>query len=194
MGGNLALDLVNTRDTAPDGEPGFDRLLDYGHLLAWAVRIGLLSAEAADANAGRAALRPAEAEAALLRARALRSDIYEVFEAVARDQSPPKASLDSLRGIHGEAVARGALVRRGDTFVWDWSNNEELESVLWPVVASAVELLTSGDLRRVKHCGRCSWLFLDATKNRSRRWCSMEGCGTHEKSERFVERRRAKRR
>jgi len=192
-GGHLALDLANTRDTAPDGKPGFDRLLDYEHLLAWAIRASVLSTEAADAAAGRAALYPAESAAALRRIRALRSDIYEVFEAVALDKNPPDASLDALRGIHGEAVARGSLVRRGDAFVWDWSRNEELDSVLWPVVASAVELLTSGDLQRIKSCGRCSWLFLDATKNRSRRWCSMEGCGTHEKSERFVARRRAKR-
>jgi predicted RNA-binding Zn ribbon-like protein len=85
------------------------------------------------------------------------------------------------------------LVRQGEAFGWDWSNNEELDRVLWPVVHAAVQLLISGDLERIKRCGRCSWLFLDATKNRSRRWCSMEGCGTHEKSERFVARRRAKR-
>jgi predicted RNA-binding Zn ribbon-like protein len=193
VGGNLSLDLVNTRDTGPDGEPGFDRLLDYEHLLAWAVRTGVLSTDAAEAGAGRAALRPTEAAAALRRIRVLRSDIYRVFEAVALDQTPPRESLDALRVIHGQALARGSLVRRGDTFVWDWSNNQELDGLLWPVVASAVELLTSEDLRRIKRCGRCSWLFLDATKNRSRRWCSMEGCGTNEKSERFVARRRAKR-
>jgi len=192
-GGNLALDLVNTRDTAPDGKPGFDRLLDYEHLLAWAVRAGALSTEGAEAAASRATLRPAEAAAALSRARALRSDIFEVFDAIAQDHDPPSPNLDTLRGAHGEAVASGSLVRRGDAFNWDWSNNEELQSVLWPVVHSAMELLTSGDLPRVKQCGRCSWLFLDATKNRSRRWCSMEGCGTNEKSERFIARRRAKR-
>ena len=192
-GGNLALDLVNTRDTAPDGKPGFDRLLDYEHLLAWAVKAGALSTEAAEAGASRAALRPAEATAALSRARALRSDIFEVFDAMAQDHQPPSPSLDTLRGAQAEAVASGSLVLRGDAFVWDWSNNEELQSVLWPVVHSAMELLTSGDLKRVKRCGRCSWLFVDATKNRSRRWCSMEGCGTNEKSERFIARRRANR-
>jgi len=193
LAGNLALDLVNTRDTAPNGEPGFDRLLDYEHLIAWAVRRGLLSADAAEAMSRRAAVESDEAGKTLERTRALRSDIYEVFDALARDRTPPKRSLDDLRRINAEALAHGSLVRQGDAFVWDWSNNEELQSVLWPVAHSAMELLTLGDLPRVKRCGRCSWLFLDATKNRSRRWCSMEGCGTHEKSERFVERRRAKR-
>lgn len=194
IGGHLALDLVNTRDTAPSGVPGFDRLLDYGHLLAWAVRAGVLSDEAAEGAARRAAERPDEAAAALSRARALRADLFEVFEAIALDQSPPAHKLESLRRFHAEAAAHGSLVRRGDAFSWDWSVEEELVSVLWPVGHAAMELLTSDDLLRVKRCGRCSWLFLDGTKNRSRRWCSMEGCGTQEKSQRFVERRRAGRR
>jgi predicted RNA-binding Zn ribbon-like protein len=193
LGGNLALDLVNTRDTGPDGRPGFDRLIDYGHLLAWAVRAGAISADEADAMGREAAARPAEAATALRRVRELRSNLYNVFEAVALDQNPPKTGLDALRNAHSESVARGSLVDRGDTFVWDWSNPKDLESVLWPVVHAATELLTSGELHRIKRCGRCSWIFHDATKNRSRRWCSMEGCGTHEKSERFIARRRAQR-
>jgi predicted RNA-binding Zn ribbon-like protein len=193
LGGNLALDLVNTRDTGPDGEPGFDRLVDYQHLLAWAQQMGLLSQREADEAARRSAQTPEEAAGALQRIRALRSDIYEVFEAIAQDRNPSQASLNRLSHLHGEATARGLLVRQGDAFGWDWSNTGELDRVLWPVSHAAVQLLTSGDLERIKRCGRCSWLFLDATKNRSRRWCSMEGCGTHEKSERFVARRRAQR-
>jgi predicted RNA-binding Zn ribbon-like protein len=193
VGGNLALDLVNTRDTAPDGKPGFDRLIDYGHLLAWAVRAGVISPGGADDAARGAAARPEDAASALRRVRDMRSDFYEIFEAIALDKHPPRTSLDALRSAHAEAVASGSLVDRGGAFVWDWSNHEDLESVLWPVVHAATELLTSGELHRIKRCGRCSWLFLDATKNRSRRWCSMEGCGTHEKSERFIARRRAQR-
>ena len=193
LGGNLALDLVNTRDTGPDGEPGFDRLVDFDHVLAWAERVGVLSRGAVEAAARRSAQRHEEATAALGRIRALRSDIYEVFEAIAQGRNPSQSSLNRLCHLHGEATARGLLVRQGDAFGWDWSNNEELDRVLWPVVHAAVQLLISGDLERIKRCGRCSWLFLDATKNRSRRWCSMGGCGTHEKSERFVARRRAQR-
>jgi predicted RNA-binding Zn ribbon-like protein len=194
VGGNPALDLVNTRDTAPDGEPGFDRLRDYDHLLAWADRAGIISSESARRAGARAAARSDEASAALGQARALRADIYDVFNALALERDPPVSSLTSLRRIHGEAIAHGSLVRRDDAFTWDWSENEELVAVLWPVVHAAVELLTSNKVQRVKRCNRCSWLFVDATKNRSRRWCSMEGCGTNEKSERFVQRRRAQRR
>lgn len=194
VGGSVALDLANTRDTAPDGNPGFDRLLDYEHLLAWAARAGVLSNEAADRFATRAATHPDEAMAALNRARELRADIYEVFAAIALGRPSPVSRLESLKRFYGEALARGSLVQRGDAFSWDWSDDHEAVAVLWPVVQAAIELLTSENLQRVKHCGRCSWVFLDATKNRSRRWCSMEGCGTEEKSERFIERRRASRR
>jgi predicted RNA-binding Zn ribbon-like protein len=65
--------------------------------------------------------------------------------------------------------------------------------VLWPVAYAATELLTSGPLGRVKNCAGCNWLFVDESKNRSRRWCSMEECGTHAKMRRYVARRAAKR-
>jgi predicted RNA-binding Zn ribbon-like protein len=51
----------------------------------------------------------------------------------------------------------------------------------WPVAQAAIDLLRSDRLPRLKGCARCSWLFLDQTKNRSRRWCSMADCGTAEK-------------
>jgi predicted RNA-binding Zn ribbon-like protein len=53
--------------------------------------------------------------------------------------------------------------------------------------------LTSGPLGRVKGCAGCNWLFVDESKNKSRRWCSMEECGTHAKMRRYVARRAAKR-
>jgi CGNR zinc finger len=61
---------------------------------------------------------------------------------------------------------------------------------LWPLAHAAVELLTEGPLDLLKVCSGCRWLFLDQSKNRSRRWCSMEVCGTSAKKRRYVERRR----
>ena len=57
----------------------------------------------------------------------------------------------------------------------------------------AVALLESKILGRVKRCpgsGDCGWLFLDGSKNASRRWCSMEGCGNRAKVRRFLIRRK----
>jgi predicted RNA-binding Zn ribbon-like protein len=61
------------------------------------------------------------------------------------------------------------------------------------VTHAAVELLADGRLERLKVCANCRWLFLDQSRNRSRRWCSMADCGTAVKMERFVERRRVRR-
>ena len=73
------------------------------------------------------------------------------------------------------------------TFEWSWDQGgAELDRVLWPVVLAAAELLTSGEPARLKLCGGhdCSWLFLDQSKNRSRRWCSMQDCGNRVKAKR----------
>ena len=62
------------------------------------------------------------------------------------------------------------------------------------VAVAAYDLLTGGQLHRVKHCAQCHWLFLDRSKNGSRRWCSMEDCGASVKMRRYVARRAARRR
>jgi len=58
-----------------------------------------------------------------------------------------------------------------------------LEAILWPIAGSAGELLTSDDLGRVRQCGgkTCRWMFVDRSKNRSRRWCDMKVCGNRPK-------------
>ncbi len=37
---------------------------------------------------------------------------------------------------------------------------------------------------RIKVCGSpdCRWAFVDGTRNRSRRWCDMAGCGNRAKN------------
>jgi predicted RNA-binding Zn ribbon-like protein len=56
----------------------------------------------------------------------------------------------------------------------------------------AVERLQAqGAWPRLKACTDegCQWAFFDATRNRSRTWCSMEECGNREKTRRYRERR-----
>ncbi|GLW26356.1 hypothetical protein Mame01_63980 [Microbispora amethystogenes] len=62
---------------------------------------------------------------------------------------------------------------------------------------AAVEFLSTADLRRLRVCplaeGGCGWLFLDHSRNGSRRWCAMADCGSQAKARRLTERRRARR-
>ena len=88
---------------------------------------------------------------------------------------------------------RGKLARSDDGFEWEWKDGRDIARMLWPVAHAATVLLTSEGLDRLKLCAGCHWLFLDASRNRSRRWCTMNDCGTHEKMRRYVAKRAARR-
>ena len=174
VGGDPALDLVNT--VGDDRVP--DPLEDYDSFAAWAVRAGVL--EASGRLAARAREHPAAARRALAEARSLRATVDAVFRALATGASPPAADVAHLVQRAGAAVERARLVRRD--FVWD---GDHLERPLWPLAVAALDLLRSGPLDRLKACEDCPWLFLDTSRNRSRRWCSMEDCGTRVKMRRY---------
>ena len=70
---------------------------------------------------------------------------------------------------------------------------DTLEALGRPIAYAAWELLTSGPLDRVKRCHACPWLYLDQSKNGSRRWCSMDDCGKAVKMSRYVAKRAAAR-
>jgi predicted RNA-binding Zn ribbon-like protein len=59
-----------------------------------------------------------------------------------------------------------------------------MDAIGLPVAISAVDLLTSSDLGRLKICPahECEWLFLDDSRNGTRRWCSMAECGNRAKA------------
>ena len=196
MGGNAALNLIDTvggeldRPVAPED----DFLRTYDDLVELGLKTGTLSEAAARRLRREAGEHPRKADAALRKALEARALLDAVFRPVAEGERPPADALGSLTELAALAVARGRLVEDGDgTFSLSWDDMAELEAPLWPIVHSALELVTDGPLERVTRCGRCRWLFLDTTKNHSRRWCSMEGCGTDAKMERYVARRRERR-
>ena len=167
VGGDPALDLANT--VGDDRVP--DPLESYETFAAWAVRIGVIDEPVA---------RPADAERVLDEARALRAAIDAVFRALAAGSSPPPAALAQLVQRAGAAVERAHLT--GRDLVWD---GDDPERPLWPIAVSALDLLRDGPLDRLKACEDCPWLFLDTSRNHSRRWCSMADCGTRVKMRRY---------
>jgi predicted RNA-binding Zn ribbon-like protein len=193
VGGHVALDFVNTVEGEADGEPNIEHLRKYGDLVAWSVRIGLLSGEEGQRLVHEAERRPEEAEAVYLDALTLRDALYGVFRAVAESGDPPSGELEILQGYECEAISRGRLAPEDHGFEWVWKDGGDLARMLWPVAHAATGLLTSGSLDRLKRCAGCCWLFLDASRNHSRRWCTMEECGTHEKARRYVAKRAARR-
>ena len=85
------------------------------------------------------------------------------------------------------------VANMGDRLAWAWpAGASALELPLWPALWSAAELLMAPELARVRECESCSWLFLDTSRNHTRRWCSMEDCGNVAKARRHYARRHAR--
>ena len=193
LGGRLSLDFANTADWHASDHP-VEFLTSYSDLVVWSQHVGILTDHQAQRLLKKAARRPEDANAVLERAIALREAIYRIFSAISRGGPPQAADLAAFNAELSGALAQSRIVSTAEGFAWDWAGAEDtLDQMLWPVMHDAAGLLTSEELDRVGQCAadRCGWLFLDTSRNRSRRWCSMEDCGNRAKARRYYERKRA---
>jgi hypothetical protein len=102
--------------------------------------------------------------------------------------APDEPPREALARRAGAAVERARLVPAGSGFALAW-DGDHLERPLWPIAVAGLDLLRAGPLDRLKACEDCPWLFLDTSRNRSRRWCSMDDCGSRSKMRRYRARR-----
>jgi predicted RNA-binding Zn ribbon-like protein len=193
VGGELCFDFTNTVGGILTEEPN-EHLHTYADLLRWARDASVLNEQEHDRLAAHARAHPAEAESVLHEARDFRRALYEVFSAVAEDRDAPAEAMNALNAMLSRSLTHLTVEQHGDHFGYGWSGTGlELDRVLWPVARSATEVLVDGDLSRVRGCSGhdCGWLFLDTSKNRSRRWCDMSDCGNRAKARRHYRRARA---
>ena len=173
------------RDKADDTLPGFPELL------RWAAARDLIHGLDLATLARRAAEHPEETHGVMARARALRETIYRVLAPIGAGGAPEPEALEQLNKVWRSVALQRRLVADGTRYRWTWREvtaaDAPLDRVLWPLVQSAVELLTAPELERLKLCDAddCGWLFIDASRNRSRRWCDMSDCGNRAKVRRF---------
>jgi predicted RNA-binding Zn ribbon-like protein len=198
VGGQLCLDFVNTvggRSAAPPGKKRAkaplildEKLNRYEDLVCWGRHTGIVAEREAQRLSRLGTTRKSEAVAVLGRALVFREALYRIFKSVLARRTPSRADLGAVNAELVRARTRELLVRdaEGFTFAWGGDHNE-LDRMLWPVARSAAEFLTNGDLSRLRECGGgdCGWLFEDTSRNRSRQWCYMEGCGNLSKVRRF---------
>ena len=187
IGGRPCLDFVNALE-----EWGGS----YADLAAWSARAGLLSADEAGQLAGMAAGNPA-ALRALRQAVALRQVLFRVCSAVAAGAAPEPRALDSLNDAvaHALGMLRLAAGPQGQ-IAWAWGGDPGApDRPLWPILRDAAELLTGAERVRVRACegAHCDRLFVDRSRNHSRRWCEMAHCGMLAKSRRHYARARTAR-
>ena len=194
--GRLCLDFTNTVRARPLNER-IELIKEYGDLLSWAHQATILTPGEAAALAEAARQHPRAAGDALTQALSLREALYGLFSARAAGLPAPAADLHTINRAIGKAMTRAGLSpAAGGGFQWSWPDAPlGVDRVGWWVARSAAELLTSEHLTGVRECAGydCGRLFMDGTKNRSRRWCDMASCGNRAKGRRHYERRRAAR-
>lgn len=181
----LCLDFCNTTTLAAP-EPN-ERFKTYDDLVLWGKMAEVLSGAEAAALYDAGAQHPKTAEATLRTALELRAALHRLFVDVARGSRPVLADVDILNAAIKASFSRQRILFGKAGFTLGWVQMTPLDRMMWPVVRSAVELLTGNELRFVRQCLGlgCSWLFMDRTRNHSRRWCSMEVCGNRAKARRF---------
>jgi predicted RNA-binding Zn ribbon-like protein len=189
--GIVALDFANTLDGRYDPQSK-EHLREYRDLLVFSLLAGTLDQPLAGRLAVAAEGSPEPAEQQLRHAKKLREAIFGVFSAIAAGNVPRAADLDALNAFHQRAMSRGKVMYTCEGVDWDWEDDDALDRPLWPLVRSAVDLLLTGDPRRLRECAAddCGWLFYDTSRNQSRRWCSMQSCGNRAKVQQFRERKR----
>ena len=190
-GGALCLDFANT--WADRQRPETDQLGAYDQLLVFAIQSGHLGEPDRDHLAERAAREPARAAASLAAARELREALYRLFAGRARGRPIAAGDVEVVNLALREALPHLQVEPGAEDQAWGWRQDfDSLAAPLWPIARSAAELLTSPDLARVRECdgNHCTWLFLDCSRSRSRRWCSMQSCGNRAKARRHYQRRK----
>jgi|ERR1700687_4672809 len=193
VGGSLALDFANTVGGAHTA-PTHEHLVEYADLAEFGRMAGYLPASQTRRLIDEASRQPARAAAVLRRTYSLREAIWRAFDAIAKGGRTDPSDLAS---IHEEELAalRHARLHQSESGVdYEWSDELTLDRPLWAIAHSASDLLRSqSDLPRVRECGSatCEWLFVDRSRNHSRRWCDMNACGNTAKVRRFRQRQRA---
>jgi predicted RNA-binding Zn ribbon-like protein len=195
IGGRLCLDFINTVDCR-NSDHSRENLSTYPNLVSWSQHANILTENEVRNLLQEAALHPTDAKMVLERAITTREALHRIFSAIANHRSLASNDIAVLNAEMSIAMAQTRLKPAGATSPWTYTfEDKKLDQMLWQVIHSAVELLTSDKLDRICECQgeNCGWLFIDMSRNRSRRWCDMKDCGNLAKARRHYQKTRTNR-
>jgi predicted RNA-binding Zn ribbon-like protein len=191
-GGQLALNLANTVSRRHDPDRRKEHLENYADIVTFARQSGIISPKQAKELCDYAEHRATEAARSFRKAIAMREVMYRVFSAIAQGKSAGAGDLDLMNDFAIEALRHRCLARSNGGYRWEWrpDGKKPLDRILWEAAQAAADLLTSPELQLVRFCEApdCEWLFLDHSRNHSRRWCDMTSCGNRQKARRHYQR------
>ncbi|MDB5107223.1 MAG: hypothetical protein JWM69_164 [Candidatus Binatus sp.] len=189
---DLCLDFANTiawRGSTPE-----ESLAGFNELLDWCVKAGTISERSAREYAS-SANKHSGLDQFFREAIAIREALYRIFFETASATTPADGDLRLLNDSLQRAPMRTTVERGVTGFGWQVERMQpSVPAMLAPVLWSAADLLVGPGLARVRHCAndRCLWLFIDDSKNGTRRWCSMQSCGNRAKAHRHYLRQKHK--
>ena len=192
VAGHLALDFANTLDYRYDPDRLIDLLPSYERFLAFCRQSGVITAAQMRKLLG--GLSEFESQRVLKEVIEFREALYFLTLSAVQGRRPDESHLRVLNRILSEARALDEVVWHKRRFVRSFRDvTERPDGPLRQVVHAAVVLITSSDIDNVRECSEktCRWLFLDRSRNHSRRWCDMQLCGNRSKAKRFYARTRS---
>jgi predicted RNA-binding Zn ribbon-like protein len=185
IGGAISLDFVNTISW-----PKMDREHDWldrpSNFIIWAQAAKIINQQKANQfNSQSQPMLKKELE----KVHQVRNDLTNVLNPLAFGKQPSPAAVEKLN----EMIHQICSARYIDkiNYKWTWTKPESLTDILTPVIWNAAHVLTDVDHTRIGYCSSCEWLFYDTTRNRSRRWCDMEDCGSRNKSLKYYHRKKS---
>ena len=192
-GGALCLDFCNSGQSARRPS-GTESIAGFSDLIDWLEAAGAITGGQAGGLRRAAAASPRAAAQVWGRAIKFRETLFRVLNAKAEGGAGAREDLSDIEAEHARAAPFARLSRTGEGYRWSLDPSAAaLDAAMQPLVESAVSLLTSAKLERLRRCGNstCYWLFIDETKNHSRRWCEMASCGNVLKVRRHREKARS---
>lgn len=183
VAGHPALDLVNTLDWRFRTTGTEELLKTYDDLLQFTEQAELLTSRQARE------LQRSASERTLLRCRELREALADIFY---RRGSSAASQRTLEQYVKAGRLKQKLSWKHSPRLEWEWQSEQDPELPLWALAISASDLMMSEAVNRVRACDNpeCRWLFLDTSKNHTRRWCDMKLCGNRMKARRFKAQRK----
>ena len=195
--GNLCIDFVNTVDWRNSKTRKKEMLRDFSALILWSRKNGILEDKTVQILFKNALKQPNKAKQVYEKAIELRELLFRLFSSMETTGQASSHDLSIFNKFLADSMGKSCCLTPSDNgFVWSFcSGTDSMDLFLDPIIKSAADLLVSSELKRVKQCAddACGWLFMDKSRNNSRRWCSMKDCGNRAKAHRhYLSKRQGK--
>lgn len=187
LGEQLCLDFINAVGWHPNESMCVEHLTSYSVFIQWCQKTEIINTEQASFFLEESRKRSVEADKVIKRVIELRKSVFRILLAVIAKDTPNEQDIDLLNSEIARVLPFSKLQYTDNQFIWKRAKEtKNLDWMLSIIVNDIIELLTSNKLERLKVCDddHCGWIFLDMSKNKSRRWCSMQDCGNRAKARR----------